>query len=95
MGENYSTLGGLDPNINTLALWLSSFWVSSMRLDHGSDGVGLVSGVDTRGNTASCWFQSGGGPWAAVEIANVMSLVFAQTTSSLIVGAGRQISVVL
>ena len=97
MGENYSTVGGLEPNLNSLARWLSSFWVSSMRLDHGGDGVTLVSGVDTRGNTASCYFQSNGGVWnnGTVTTANVMALVFAQTTSSLIVGAGRQISVVL
>ena len=88
--------------MNSLAAWNSGFGHVEVRLDSG-DGVTVLSGMDTRGNTAQGSYLSQGfstlgtavGGGAANLPTNLLTLVFAQTTSSLIVGVGRQLQVVL
>jgi hypothetical protein len=101
-GMSQDTLGGGNPQLNSLVRWNGSFWVAEQRFDHGSDGVQLISGIDCRGTTAQAYFIStgaittgpvvgaGSGPGSALTV-----LLFAECTSCLRVGAGRQIEVVL
>lgn len=101
-GMSQDTLGGGNPQLNSLVRWNGSFWVAEQRFDHGSDGVQLISGIDCRGTTAQAYFIStgsitqgavvgaGAGPGSALTV-----LLFAECTSCLRVGAGRQIEVVL
>jgi hypothetical protein len=91
---SYDTLGGWDPNLNSLAVWRNQYFTHSVRLDHGSDGVQLISGQDTRGTNCQCYWQTVGAPWATVQ-APIMSLVFCETTSSLLISAGRNIQIIL
>jgi hypothetical protein len=92
--SSYDTLGGWDPNLNSLSAWRNQYFTHSVRLDHGSDGVQLISGQDTRGNNCSCYWQTVGTPWTTVQ-GPVMSLVFCETTSSLLISAGRNIQIIL
>lgn len=96
------TDSGCSPLLRSLATYTSTMWVCEARFDHG-EGVTCISGVDTRGTNASgSWNTIGaitvgantgtGGPSPG---ANLTALVFLQTTSTLKVGAGRQIQVVL
>ena len=88
--------------MNSLAAWNSGFGHVEVRLDSG-DGVTVISGVDTRGNTAQGSWQSQGfstlgtavGGGAANLPTNLLFLVFCQTTSSLLISSGRQLQVVL
>ena len=88
--------------MNSLAAWNGGFGHVEARFDSG-DGVTVISGCDTRGNTAQgSWYCQGStsvgtatGGGAANLPSNLLFLVFAQTTSSLIVGVGRQLQVVL
>jgi hypothetical protein len=89
-----NTDGGCHPLINSLAAWKSSFWVSEVRFDHGSDGTTLISGIDTRGNVSQGFWQTQQASNGSIS-ANVMALVFAQTTSTLLVNSGRQLQLVL
>ena len=95
-------LGGGYPSLNTLSKWVSSFWFAEQRFDHGSDGVALISGIDTRGSVAQAYFQTTGSIGVGTVTGTghgpgnqVTCLVFAQTTSTLRVGAGRQLELVL
>ncbi|GIL71523.1 hypothetical protein Vretifemale_1889 [Volvox reticuliferus] len=95
------TLGGGYKNMDTLAKWNAAFWVACQEFDHGTDDY--ISGIDTRGNVAQCFFETQGtvSTGTAVGTAptnpgtNLVALVFAQTTSTLRVGAGRMIELVM
>jgi hypothetical protein len=96
-GMDSSTGEGCTPALNSMGAWLSSMWCSSARFDHGTDGTSLIAGMNTLGNQSggywSCQGQiSGAGAGAP---STIMGLVFAQITSSLTVGAGRQCVLVL
>ena len=101
-GLSDSVDGGGHPLMNSLAAWNSGFGHVEARFCSG-DGVTVISGVDCRGNMAQGSFYTAGtaitgttvGGGAASLPTNLLFLVFAQTTSSLIVGAGRQLQVVL
>ena len=94
--------GGGHPLMNSLASWIGGYSHVEARFDSG-DGVTVISGCDTRGNTAQGSFYTAGtistgtliGGGAPNLPTNMLFIVFAQTTSSLIIGAGRQLSVVL
>ena len=94
--------GGGHPLMNSLAAWVGGYGHVEARFDSG-DGVTVVSGLDGRGNTAQGSFYTAGststgtvvGGGAANLPSNLLFIVFAQTTSSLIIGAGRQLQVVL
>lgn len=100
---SYDVLGGCDPNLNSMAAWLSSYFTSCVKFDHNSDGVSLISGIDTRGNISQAYWQTTSDAWTlntnvgagGVYPQNIMAYVFAQCSSSLMVGAGRQIELVL
>jgi hypothetical protein len=99
-GIAYDTSSGCHPNLFGLDHWLESFFVAEARFDHGGDGVSLISGQDTRGNVSMGSFNSSGEDWTVSGSGgsspkNLQCIVFAQTTSSLIVGAGRQLELVL
>jgi hypothetical protein len=102
-GMSQDTLGGGNPLNISLATWTSSFWLAEQKFDHGSDGVTLISGIDTRGSTAQCYFQSIGtvsvgantGTGGINPGTSLTCMFFAQTTSTLRIGSGRQIELIL
>lgn len=96
------TDSGCSPLIKTLGVYTGSMWVCEARFDHG-EGVTCISGIDTRGTNASgAWNTVGSiaqvaaaGALPANPGTNLTALVFLQTTSTLKVGQGRQIQVIL
>lgn len=94
------TLGGIHPNIDTLAKWQNAFWVASCALDHPTAGdERFISGVNTLGSVAQGYWEYdnatvSGTPFDG-NAGNAVALIFAQTTAVLQVGAGRQIGLVL
>ena len=93
---NYSTSEGGDSGLNSLTAWLGSYFVAHTKFDHGSDGVGLISGINTSGNVSQCYLNTNGEGWTVSGTVpqNVMGIVFAETTASLLVGANRQLQVI-
>lgn len=96
------TLGGIYNGCDTLDKFGQSYWVATHEFCHPEAGV--ESGLDTRGNIAQIFFETNGTVTNGTNVnsgggANVPSqytcLLFAQTTSSLRIGAGRQLEVVL
>lgn len=92
-GLSQDTLGGCYKGIDSLTKWNQRFWVACQSFCHNTaDDERYISGIDTRGNVAQCFFEYNG----FADSATVPTcLVFAQTTSLLRVGAGRQIEVVM
>lgn len=91
-GLSQDTLGGVYPSLNTLDLWNQQFWVAVESFAHNTaSDERYISGIDTRGNVAQAFFEYAGFTDSA---ACPTSLIFAQTTSLLRVGAGRQIEIV-
>lgn len=99
-GLSQDVLGGCHPLLDTLAKWNNGFFVVSENFNHNSDD--FISGIDTRGNVVQAYFEhdfnatggaTGGTGYAAAPTTNdrITCLVFAQTTSTLRVGAGKQI----
>jgi hypothetical protein len=99
-GVSQDTLGGCNKNINTLTNWETRYWVASVSLDHpcASD-ERYISGLNTIGNTAQGFFEYFGTTFNATfgptTVSTCTGLVFAQTTSVLQIGAGRQLNIVL
>ena len=92
-----ATNEGCHPNLSSLTAWLSSMWCSEARFDHASDGTSLIAGMNTMGNQSGGYWTvngsaTGGGAGAP---STIMGLVFAQVTSTLTIGAGRQIVLTL
>lgn len=99
-GIAQDTLGGNHPLLSSQANWNRGFFVHVQQFNHGTDDY--ISGIDTRGNIAQGTWETIGSTNAAVTGAGAgpgtngfQALVFAQTTSLLRVGAGRQLEVVL
>lgn len=101
LNMSQDTLGGGYKGLDTLAKWNSSFWLCSQEFEHGSDDY--ISGLDTRGNVAQAFLETGGSITVGANVGtggtnpgtSLTCLVFAQCTSLLRVGAGRQLEVVL
>jgi hypothetical protein len=90
-GMSQDTLGGCHRLLDTPAKWTDSFWVAAQSFAHNtSDDERYISGIDTRGNVAQCYFE-----YQGLAPANQTGLIFCQTTSLLRIGAGRQIEVVM
>lgn len=95
------TLGGVHPNINTLAKWRDCFWVASCALDHAcASDERFVSGLNTLGNVSQGYFEYDGASVGTDNFdgtvdANALALIYAQTTAIMRVGQGRQIELVL
>ena len=95
------TLGGGYKGCDSLEKWNQSFWVACQEFEHGSDD--FISGIDTRGNTAQCYFETSGtitpgtstGIGGANPGTNLVCLVFTEVSSVLRVGAGKQIELVM
>jgi hypothetical protein len=92
-GLSQDTLGGCYKGIQFLSSWNQHYWVAVQSFAHNTaDDERFISGIDTRGNVAQCFFEySGFGEAATCST----GLVFAQTSSILRVGAGRQIELVM
>ena len=96
-GIDSSTGEGCTPALNSMGAWLSSMWCCSARFDHASDGTSLIAGMNTLGNQSGGYFTTNGAISGAGAGApsTIMGLVFAQITSTLQIGAGRQCVLVL
>lgn len=98
-GLSQDTLGGGHSLLNGISTWNNGFWVASENFNHNSDD--FISGIDTRGNVVQAYFEfdmqptnvvAGTGFASAPDTTSKLTcLVFAQTTSTLRVGAGKQI----
>ena len=88
VGDQGNMLAGSFPT--DMTQYLDNFFVYACQLEHHSDGdERFVSGIDTRGAAATCFFKStnaGGAP--------NQTLVFAECTSSLKVYANKVLEVV-
>jgi hypothetical protein len=96
-GLNYDTVHGLDPNCNSMAAWLSAYSVFHTKFDH-SEGNSLISGINTAGNVAQSFLQVTGNSWTVAGTgvpSSVLGLVFVESTASLLVGANRQLQLIL
>jgi hypothetical protein len=100
-GLSQDTLGGVNKNISSLALWRDRYWVASVSLDHqcASD-ERFISGLNTLGNVAQCYWEYSSSSltnnFAGSSVsANATALIFAQTSAVLQIGAGRQIQLIL
>jgi len=102
MHLSQDTLGGVTPymtpansalsaTVNPWTYFVQNFWVAMIELEEGTDNS-YISGLDTRGNVAQGWFTTVAGTGT---IASPTCLVFCECTSSLLVGAGKQIQLVL
>lgn len=92
-GLSQDTLGGGYRGCDTLTKWNGRYWVAVQSFCHNTaDDERFISGIDTRGNVAQAFFEYSGFSDSATC---TTGLVFAQTTSLLRVGAGRQIEVVM
>lgn len=94
------TLGGGYKGLDSLAKWNRSFWVAVQEFEHGDSE--FISGIDTRGNIAQCHFNSVGSISMGAKTGtghgpdgNLVCHVFAECSSVLRVGAGKQIELVL
>jgi len=95
------TLGGGYKGLDSLNKWNQSFWVAAHEFEHGSDD--FISGIDTRGSICQATFESGGSITTGANVGagapnpggNLVCLVFAEVTSVLRVGAGKQIEIVM
>lgn len=97
-GINYDTVHGGDPNLNSMNAWLSAYSVFHTKLDHGGDGSGLISGINTSGNISQAYCQITGPSWVVTGTAvpaNVLGVVFVESSASLMVAANRQLQLIL
>jgi hypothetical protein len=99
MNVSQDVLGGCTPGLNSLDRWNDSFWVASQEFEHGSDDY--ISGIDTRGSTAQCFFETSGSVTPGAKSGdghgpggNLTCLVFCETTSVLRVGAGKMLELI-
>ena len=90
LGDQGNMLSGSFPQ--SIQHYKDNFFVYACQLEHHTDGdERFVSGIDTRGAAASCYFNSVSDGGAAV--AN-QTLVFAECTSSLKIYANKVLEVV-
>lgn len=104
-GLSADVLGGGHPNLKSLAAWNGSFWVAEQKFNHGDvDGSSLISGLDTRGTSCQGSFMTVGGAITSTTTGTGASaspgttltvLVFCECTSTLRIGAGRNLEIVL
>ena len=84
------TVSGGDPNLKSLALFNSDFFVHALRLNHQDEGVEqsrFIGGFDSRGTAMN-------GTWSTTgATANTFPFVYVQCSSVLRIGAARQIEV--
>eukprot|EP01049_Picozoa_sp_SAG25_P012661 SAG25_NODE_1762_length_2378_cov_25.470731_5_plen_454_part_00 len=94
VGDQGNMLSGSFPQ--TIGHYMEHFFVYACQLEHRTDGdERFVSGIDTRGAAASCFFMSdpGGTGYEPGDVAN-QTLVFAECTSSLKIMANKVLEIV-
>ena len=75
--------------MHSLTAYKDNFFVYACQLEHRTDGdERFMSGIDTRGAAAQCYFNASGG---AVEN---QTLIFAECTSSLRIMANKVLEIV-
>lgn len=96
------SIAGCNKNIgSSLSNWNTRYWVSSVSLDHpNSADERYISGLNTLGSVAQGYFEYTGltvtGNFLGGTLnSSVLALIFAQTSSILQIGAGRQIQLLL
>lgn len=101
-GLSQDSIGGCNKNIgSSLANWNTRYWVASVSLDHpNAYDERYISGLNTLGSVAQGYFE-----YTNLSVSNnflggslnspVLALIFAQTSSILQIGAGRQINLIL
>lgn len=91
LGRSNDTLGGSHPDLITLALWASPFFVAVQKFNHSdTEDTRIISGIDTRGTSSAITMDSTYDGTAT----SVLAMLYAQITSVLRVGAGGQIEIV-
>lgn len=92
LGLSQSVDGGIDDLITSASVWNKNFWVASTRLDCPTDpDERYVSGLNSLGTNCQISFDTTAG-YGMSNISNC--LMFAKTTSTLRVGAGKNIELV-
>ena len=87
LGDQGNMLAG--SHVQSLTSYKNSFFVFACQLEHRTDGdERFVSGIDTRGAAAQCYFNATGG---AVEN---QTLIFAECTSLLRIMANKVLEIV-
>ena len=77
-------------HVNTLGAYSDNFFIYVCQLEHRTDGdERFLSGIDTRGAAAQCYFKATGAATAAAT-----TTVFAECTSSLRIFANKVLEVV-
>jgi len=87
LGDQGNMLAG--SHVQTLTSYKDNFFVYACQLEHRSDGdERFMSGIDTRGAAAQCYFNATGG-----AVSN-QTLVFAECSSSLRIMANKVLEIV-
>ena len=87
LGDQGNMLAG--SFVQTLASYKDNFFVFACQLEHRSDGdERFMSGIDTRGAAAQCYFNALGG-----AVSN-QTMIFAECTSSLKIMANKVVEIV-
>jgi len=89
IGNSHDVYGGSSPLLNSLAAWLASFYCFAIQLDHNDPE--FTSGLNTLGNTAASTYTTNGG---TTTNQNIIARIYCECTSSLLIGANRQIDVI-
>ena len=77
-------------HVNSLGAYSNNFFVYVCQLEHRTDGdERFLSGIDTRGAAAQCYFKASGAATAAAT-----TTVFAECTSSLRIFSNKVLEVV-
>ena len=89
-GHSWDLLGGSIDYLSNLDDWEKKFFCLGIQLDH-NDGQ-FISGLNTQGNSAASYWQCSS--TTATSYTNVIARVLVECTSSLLIGANRQIDVI-
>ena len=88
LGDQGNMLAG--SHVNTLGGYTDNFFIYVCQLEHRTDGdERFMSGIDTRGAAAQCYFKATG-----VATAAATTTVFSECTSSLRIYANKVLEVV-
>ena len=89
LGDQGNMLAG--SCVNSIAAYRTNFFTYCCQLEHRTDGdERFLSGIDTRGSSAQCYFKASGAAAAAAQ-----TVVFAECTSSLRIFANKVLEIVV
>jgi len=89
LGDQGNMLAG--SCVNSIAAYRGNFFTYCCQLEHRTDGdERFLSGIDTRGSSAQCYFKASGAAAAAAQ-----TVVFAECTSSLRIFANKVLEIVV